>query len=345
MKLFKKKDASMMSKPKKIKKKKKGSFKEISNRSGYKFFLPWMIGFLIFTAFPFIYTIYLSFNQVQLTVFGWQATFNGIANYVSALLRNPDYTPALIQFILAEVVYVPVIVTVALILAILMIGDFKFRTVFRVIYFLPVIVISGTVMTQLMSSGNVQLGNVRQVFIFQILSSYSPALADIVVFLFNNFAIVLWFSGIPIVLFLNGLQKINTQLFEAAQIDGATSWQILWKITLPIIRPIILVSTIFTIVQLGMFPINPVYGMIQTAIFDTVAGLGVASAYAWIYSLTVIVLLGIAFFILKDHSKDYQYVDVVRLQDIKLQKMRKRVKRQQEWNEYFRKKGVKHGKN
>ena len=57
MKIFKKKDASMTPKPKKIKKKKKGSFKEISNRSGYKFFLPWMIGFLIFTAFPFIYTI------------------------------------------------------------------------------------------------------------------------------------------------------------------------------------------------------------------------------------------------------------------------------------------------
>jgi ABC-type sugar transport system permease subunit len=169
-----------------------------------------------------------------------------------------------------------------------------------------------------MSTGSVQIGNVRGVFIFQILESYSPILADLVIFLFNNFAIVLWFSGIPIVLFLNGLQKINTQLFEAAQIDGATGWQILWKITLPIIRPIILVSTIFTIVQLGMFPINPVYGMIQNAIFDTVAGLGLASAYAWIYSFLVLILLGVAFLLLKDHSKDYAYVDVVRLQNEKL---------------------------
>jgi len=331
-----------MKKTKKVKKNK--GFKEISSRSGYRFFMPWLIGFIIFTAFPFIYTIFLSFNQVKLTVLGWTTTFNGIANYVTALLRNANFTPALIQFVLAEIVYVPVIVTVALILAILMNGDFKFRTVFRIIYFLPVIVISGTVMTQLMNSGTVQLGNVRNVFIYQILSSYSPFLASMLTFLFNNFTIVLWFSGIPVVLFLNGLQKINGQLFEAAQIDGATGWQILWKITLPIIKPIILVATIFTIVQLGMFPINPVYGMIQAAIFDTVGGLGVASAYAWIYSLAIIILLAIAFLLLKDHSKDYQYVDVVRLQNEKLEKMRKRVKRQQEWNSFLRKRGAKHGK-
>ena len=331
-----------MKKTKKTKKNK--GFKEISSRSGYRFFMPWLIGFIIFTAFPFIYTIYLSFHQVNLTVLGWSTTFTGITNYVTALLRNANFTPALVKFVLAEVVYVPVIVTVALILAILLNGDFRFRTVFRVIYFLPVIVISGTVMTQLMNSGTVQLGNVRNVFIYQILSSYSPFLASMMTFLFNNFTIVLWFSGIPVVLFLNGLQKINTQLFEAAQIDGATGWQILWKITLPIIKPIILVATIFTIVQLGMFPINPVYGMIQAAIFDTVGGLGVASAYAWIYSLAILILLGIAYLILKDHSKDYQYVDVVRLQNEKLEKMRKRVKRQQEWNAFLRKRGAKHGK-
>jgi oligogalacturonide transport system permease protein len=331
-----------MKQTKKVKKNK--GFKEISSRSGYRFFMPWLIGFMIFTAFPFIYTIYLSFHQVNLTVLGWTTTFTGIANYVTALLRNANFTPSLIQFVLAEIVYVPVIVTVALILAILMNGDFKFRTVFRIIYFLPVIVISGTVMTQLMNSGTVQLGNVRNVFIYQILSSYSPFLASMLTFLFNNFTIVLWFSGIPVVLFLNGLQKINGQLFEAAQIDGATGWQILWKITLPIIKPIILVATIFTIVQLGMFPINPVYGMIQLAIFDTVGGLGVASAYAWIYSLAIIILLAIAFLLLKDHSKDYQYVDVVRLQNEKLEKMRKRVRRQQEWNSFLRKRGAKHGK-
>ncbi|MBS3972292.1 MAG: sugar ABC transporter permease [Erysipelotrichia bacterium] len=319
-------------------------FEKQQNRLGYTFLLPWLIGFFIFTLFPFLYTVYLSFHKVTLNVLGWSTSFNGIENYVTAFLRNPDFTPALIQFFLTEIVYVPTILIISFILALLLNGKFKFRTTFRVIYFLPVIVISGSVMNQLMSSGNVQIGNVRRIFVYQIIESYSPQLADVIVFLFNNFALVLWFTGIPIVLFLSGLQKINTNLYEAAQIDGATSWQILWKITMPIIRPIVLVAAIFTVVSLGMFPINPVYGMIQNAIFDTVGGLGVASSYAWIYSITILVLIGIIYAVLKDKSKDEYVVDERKEQAEKEQKRIKRMQRKEKWqNLRLRKVGGKHG--
>jgi oligogalacturonide transport system permease protein len=319
-------------------------FEKQQNRLGYTFLLPWLIGFFIFTLFPFLYTVYLSFHKVTLNVLGWSTSFNGIENYVTAFLRNPDFTPALIQFFITEIVYVPTILIISFILALLLNGKFKFRTTFRVIYFLPVIVISGSVMNQLMSSGNVQIGNVRRIFVYQIIESYSPQLADVIVFLFNNFALVLWFTGIPIVLFLSGLQKINTNLYEAAQIDGATSWQILWKITMPIIRPIVLVAAIFTVVSLGMFPINPVYGMIQNAIFDTVGGLGVASSYAWIYSITILVLIGIIYTVLKDKSKDEYVVDERKEQAEKEQKRIKRMQRKEKWqNLRLRKAGGKHG--
>ncbi len=319
-------------------------FEKQQNRLGYTFLLPWLIGFFIFTLFPFLYTVYLSFHKVTLNVLGWSTSFNGIENYVTAFLRNPDFTPALIQFFLTEIVYVPTILIISFILALLLNGKFKFRTTFRVIYFLPVIVISGSVMNQLMSSGNVQIGNVRRIFVYQIIESYSPQLADVIVFLFNNFALVLWFTGIPIVLFLSGLQKINTNLYEAAQIDGATSWQILWKITMPIIRPIVLVAAIFTVVSLGMFPINPVYGMIQNAIFDTVGGLGVASSYAWIYSITILVLIGIIYAVLKDKSKDEYVIDERKEQAEKEQKRIKRMQRKEKWqNLRLRKVGGKHG--
>lgn len=307
-------------------------YQKQQNKAGYLFFTPWMIGFLIFTLFPFLYTIYLSFHSVNLNVLGWTTIFNGIDNYVTALLRNPDFTPALIQFFLTELIYVPTILIVSFILAMLLNGKFKFRTTFRVIYFLPVIVISGSVMNQLMTSGNVQIGNVRRIFVYQIIESYSPQLADVIVFLFNNFALVLWFTGIPIVLFLSGLQKINTQLYEAAQIDGATSWQILWKITMPIIRPIVLVAAVFTVVSLGMFPINPVYGMIQAAIFDTVGGLGVASSYAWIYSMTILLLIGMLYIILKDRSRD-EYVINIRQQQAERQL--KRLKKEQQRSKLY----------
>lgn len=314
------------------------------NRLGYMFFIPWLIGFLVFTLFPFIYTIYLSFHKVNLNVLGWTTVFNGIDNYVTAFLRNPDFTPALIQFFVTELVYVPTILIISFILAILLNGKFKFRTSFRVIYFLPVIVISGSVMNQLMSSGNVQIGNVRRIFVYQIIESYSRQLADVIVFLFNNFALVLWFTGIPIVLFLSGLQKINTNLYEAAQIDGATSWQILWKITMPIIRPIVLVAAVFTIVSLGMFPINPVYGMIQNAIFDTVGGLGVASSYAWVYSITILILIAMIYFVLRDNSKDEYVVDLKKQQAEKELKRIKRMQQKAKWQRLkWGKAGDKHG--
>lgn len=313
-------------------------FQKQQNRLGYLFFAPWLIGFLIFTLFPFIYTVYLSFHRVNLNVLGWTTTFNGIENYVSALLRNPDFTPALVQFFITELIYVPTILIISFILAILLNGNFKFRTTFRVIYFLPVIVISGSVMNQLMSSGNVQIGNVQNIFVYQIIESYSRELAEVIVFLFNNFALVLWFTGIPIVLFLSGLQKINTNLYEAAQIDGATSWQILWKITMPIIRPIVLVAAVFTVVSLGMFPINPVYGMIQNAIFDTVGGLGVASSYAWIYSLTILILIGMIYFVLKDNSKEVYVVDERKAQAEKEAKRIARMNRQNPLKKMFNRK-------
>ena len=115
--------------------------------------------------------------------------------------------------------------------------------------------------------------------------NYSPDLAQALDVLFGNFSPVLWFTGIPIVLYINGLQKINRQLYEAAQIDGATSWQALWKITIPIIKPIALIVAIFTIVQIGTSPLNPTQ-WIDTVMNNRTTGQGKAAAYVWIYSIS-----------------------------------------------------------
>jgi len=104
------------------------------------------------------------------------------------------------------------------------------------------------------------------------------------------------------------------------------------------------VAAIFTVVSLGMFPINPGYGMIQNAIFDTVGGLGVASSYAWIYSITILVLIGIIYAVLKDKSKDEYVVDERKEQAEKEQKRIKRMQRKEKWqNLRLRKVGGKHG--
>ena len=266
---------------------------------GYLFLLPWIIGFLIFTAWPFIYTIYLSFYGVVHTIDGWEFTFLGLDNYHLAFFRSVEFVPALISFVWMQVVYAPVITIIAFILAILLNSSIKARGLFRALFFLPVVVMSGPVMYQLLDAGGLTTVEIHNFVLWNMVAQFSVTIADALLYLFEHYTVMLWFTGIPIILFISGLQKIDAGILEAATIDSATSWQILWKITLPMLRPIILVSVILTIVQLGGFALNPILPMIQDAIGQTTNGLGIASAFAWIYSFTVLLIMGVAFLLLK----------------------------------------------
>jgi ABC-type sugar transport system permease subunit len=298
------------------KQKKKLTLLQRQNRTGYLFLSLWLIGFLLLVGYPFFYTIFSSFQTVTKTVIGWRFDFVGMDNFFSAFFRNTSFTPLLFEFIVLEITYVPTILVLSFILAVLLNQQLKFRDMFRVIYFFPVIVLSGPVINQLVSSNTTQLGNVDQVFVYQIIQSYSPWLADILFDLFNNFTLVLWFTGVPIVLFINGLQKINPQLYEAASLDGASSWQMLWKITIPLIKPTALITSIFIIVQLATYSINPVYQFVLTAITSNFsAGLGFASTVSLIFSVMVFIFVGVAFLLFKDQQKEYRYVDVIKEQN------------------------------
>lgn len=283
-----------------MRKKRKSGLARRQNWLGYLFLAPWLLGFLVFTAGSFLYTLFLSFFDVKLTVQGWERTFVGLNNYMTALLRNTEFGPALLEFMISEVVYVPSIVVIAFIIALLLNRKVPGRTVFRTIYFLPVIVLSGPVMYQLMDTGEAQSRGLEALIVFKIVESYSEPLAEGVLYLLSNFSMVLWFTGIPVVLFLSGLQKISSSIYEAAAIDSATAWQMLWKITIPYIRPVALVVVIFTVIQLSLFSDSPVFTMIQESIYNTIGGYGLASTFAWIYSFVILVLLGIVFLLLRE---------------------------------------------
>lgn len=289
------------------KKKKGNAYQRRQNRLGYLFMLPWIIGFVIFTLFPFIATIYLSFTDVRATILGWEINFSGLSNYITAFFKNVEFVPALLDFLAMIIPYTFVVIIVSFIIAYLMSRLTKFRGVFRTIYFLPVIIMSGPVMSQILDAGvsehAEEVSRYDGLFIMNMIESYSPQFAHTLGGVLDELAVILWFTGIPIVLFINGLQKINPSLFEAAKIDSANSWQILWKITIPMIRPIALVCTIFTIAQLGTYDTNPVYGLIKTATGNMNGGLGYAATYAWIYSLVVLLIIGIAFLIFRDRKE------------------------------------------
>lgn len=281
------------------------AFERRKNRKGYLFMLPWLIGFAAFTLFPFLYTVFLSFHDVKSTINGWELTFCGLANYDTAFFKNTEFVPALLEFLQMIIPYTFVVVILAFIIAYMLNKLTKCKGIFRTIYFLPVIIMSGPVMFQILEADEVtqQAASVSaysDIFILQMIQSYSPEFAELLMGVFDQLSIILWFTGIPIILFINGLQKINPSMYEAAKIDSANSWQILWKITIPNIKSTALVATIFTIIQLGTYDSNGIYTLIKTASGNLSAGLGFAATYAWIYSFVVLVIIGFAFLIFKD---------------------------------------------
>lgn len=283
------------------------AYQRRQNRLGYLFMAPWILGFLVFTLFPFGATIYLSFTNVVSTIKGWEISFVGMDNYITAFFRNAEFVPALLEFLAMIVPYTFVVVIVSFIIAYLLNKLVKFKGFFRTIYFLPVIIMSGPVMSQILdvsvSAYAEEVSRYDGLFLMNMIESYSRPFAGLLGDILDELSVILWFTGIPIVLFINGLQKINPSLFEAAKIDSANSWQILWKIIMPLIKPIALVATIFTIAQLGTYDTNPVYGLIQTATGNMSGGLGFAATYAWIYSLIVLLIIGFAFLVLKEQKE------------------------------------------
>jgi ABC-type sugar transport system permease subunit len=297
---------------KEISMRKMKTWKQRQNRNGYMFMIPWIIGFAVFTAFPFAATIILSFMNVNSTILGYELKWTGLSNYITAFFKNVEFVPALGGYLKVVIPYTFVVVVVSFVIAYILEHIVKLKGFFRTIYFLPVIIMSGPVMAKLLDTkvSDMELfagQSYSDIFIIQMIASYSRNAAVLVTDVFEQLSTILWFTGIPIVLFINGLQKINPSLYEAARIDSANEWQILWKITLPIIRPTALIITVFTIVQLGMFDINPVYSLIVTYMGNTSGGLGFAATYAWIYTVIVLMLMGIAFLILRERKNKVKH--------------------------------------
>lgn len=273
---------------------------ENQNKIAYLFILPWLVGFLMFVIYPLFKTIYNSFFFISPEANTLVYTFNLLdkgGNFGTAF-RNVYFIPQLIDFILMEFTYVPTIIIVAFILALLLNTGNKGQGFFRLVFFFPVIIMSGPVEGILKYNGAGTFFDYLDNLVFKMILSYSPKLAEALTSLFENFTMVLWFTGIPVILFINALQKINVNLYEAAKIDGANGWQILWKIKVPMVKATAFIVSVFIIVQIGTFALNPVYYTIRDTIYNRGTGIGLASTFAFLYSLVVFLLVGVAYLLL-----------------------------------------------
>lgn len=262
--------------------------------TGYGFVMLWIIGFLVFTLIPLVQTFWYSLNNVKVTTEGIRTAYVGLANYKQAFLMDVSFTDTLLNYILQLVIIVPIIIVFAVVVALLLNMKIKGRGIFRTIYFLPVIISSGPVIKRLMDEGATTLPGLEQFTkVADIQKSYPPLIAMLITFLVSSFIIILWFSGVQILIFIAGLQKLDLNMYEAASIDGASRWEAFWKLTLPAMNPLIVVNVIYTIVMYSIFSTNPVIGMIQDAMYKPGRGFGYSSAMAWIYFVILLIILGI----------------------------------------------------
>ena len=237
-----------------------------------------------------------------------------MSNYKDAFLSDVKFVDVLIEYVGEIILYVPIVIVFALAISLILNMKLKGKGFFRTLFFLPVIIISGPVMEEFIDQGVTSIQGVDQMSFYKDLIFALPEfLGTLLNTLVNSFVMILWFSGVQILIFLSALQKIDRPIYEAAQIDGASRWEAFWKITLPTMRPMIILNIVYTIISISTFTLNEVIIVIQENSFSSTTGLGYAAALAWIYFIILLLIIGI-FMLLYGPKKENPYGEKIKKQ-------------------------------
>ncbi|MBQ3912190.1 MAG: sugar ABC transporter permease [Lachnospiraceae bacterium] len=286
---------------------KKNKQKNLAKRravSGYLFILPFIIGFLFFMVKPFFQSLYMSFCKVDISAQGVAYTFNGLENYRRAFFVDPEFNQMLTDEIWRMVINSISTIIFSLFVALMLNRQFKGRAFVRAVFFLPVIFSSGiivgldannAVLSSMAQSAEAGTGNSVTAVLEQILTSadIGSGFMDTIFEVVNRVYDIAIASGIQIIIFLSALQTIPKSMYEAAEIEGCTKWESLWKITMPMISSMFLVNWIYTIIDFFTKTDNQIMNKIRTQI-ATYMAYDFGSALAWIYFAVVMVMIGVS---------------------------------------------------
>ncbi len=283
--------------------------------AGLLFILPFIIGFIFFFLLPIIQSIRysLSYMSVSTNNTGYVLHWVGFDNYARALFEDPDFNKELVGSIGGMLLEVPLVLIFSFFMANVLNQKFHGRAFARAVLFLPVIITAGVILgleaddTMIVAGRNalaaggsagtgMEVSQVQRLFdLGMFLRRYTNlegAWLDYLSDAVNGIYDIVIASGVQILIFLAGLQSISPSLYEASNIEGATPWENFWKITFPMLSPLILVNTVYTVVDSFVKDTNTMMDSIYTTIFTEV-DYGFGSAMAWIYFLVVIIIMGI----------------------------------------------------
>lgn len=267
--------------------------------SGYVFVLPFLIGFAVFMLYPLIQSLIWSIAKGGPYVdpetqrgFYRIEEIVGLYNYQNILGTDQEFLEAFWNTLVRTFIWTPFIVVFSLFIALMLNRKIRFRGVFRVIYFLPVLLGTGLVfnaVSPVMEMMTMPEELTRSISYLLGNGEVSTFLNDLLTEMISIF----WKTGVQIVIFLSGLQGISDSLYEAAKVDSANGWDMLWKITIPMLSPMILLNTIYTIIDSFRDESNPIVAyilkMYEASKWTELTAMG------WMYFLVTLVLLGIVF--------------------------------------------------
>ncbi len=283
--------------------------------AGYGFLIPFLIGFFGLFLPMIVKSIQYSFSNMTVESNGYVLTLaanGGLEHYIRALTIDPDFNRMLLRSIADMCTKVPLVIIFSFFMANILNQKFFGRAAARSILFFPVILTSGVILglensdlllSTLNPTGETAADLATMHNVAGLLLEYTDLPADIVLFLANAvngiYGIIIA-SGVQILIFLAGLQSISPSLYESASIEGATGWETFWKITFPMISPLILVNSVYTIIDAFISETNEIMVDIKSTIFTEVK-YGLGSAMAWIYFICIVVILLVVGTIISRH--------------------------------------------
>ena len=281
-------------------------------RAGWKFILPFLIGFVIIYLPMIIESIRMSFSEMLIggTSGVYVLQFVGLKNYQDALFVDPEFVETLVTGLTSLAFDIPAILIFSLFMAVMLNQKMTGRAVFRSIFFIPVILSTGIMETIAASdilndymedasgiddgSGQSAASDLISTMDMQMLFANMKVGTEIVSYVtsaINNIYGIVNRSGVQMLIFLAALQSVSPAIYESCKIDGATAWETFWKITFPMISPMILVNGVYTVIDSFTTDSNPVMkyvGQIYSSDSQVMS-----TAMAWMYFIIVMLIVGL----------------------------------------------------
>ncbi len=290
-----------------MKRKRVVSLKQAKARIGYVFVLPTLIGVVLFFGYPMIRSLAFSFSSVGITEKGIALAFAGFGNYQHALFVDANYREIVARSLLDTLINVPVITFFSFFVATLLNQKFRGRFLVRTIFFLPIVMASSALMAldqgDLLQTvmGSAQGfkesaafgGGNRLAVLYSLIEAGLPRpVVEYIVSATARIFDIVMLSGVQVLIFLAGLQSIPRSVYEAAMIEGSTAWDNYWKITFPMISPLMLTAVLYTVIDSFTAAGNETLAIIQNTAFRN-QNFGLSAAMSWLYFLLIGLLVGI----------------------------------------------------